>query len=434
MAGRKDEYVKDCFQALSSPKDGYAIEDCTDPWHKRLLAFLVPILYPEKPNWITVTMGNTIFGALNGGRKVNWARIISNLVVQLAARVGKSRASPICPFLYHLYERKELLRLEEEKSWKIQEAMMKYGESGSSDEGGSRSGSDDESEEEEEEEEECQVLLNQNPKQQRQEDAPLIPKVEGAPAISSKNWFEHICNMLEEMQAEHRLIGELIGEACLLAVCAPSELPDRIRKMMLEQARVEDSKRLREENARLNLDVGSLINKNRAARKQAEAAVATAEKIRMFASQAGEVVAKVELFDEKVGIGSKPSGTRIALILTDYLEKLESILAAMRVVVNQVTDLRRQPERQDLGASCSKGVPNLSNLSLPETFSGLLSMEELTGVDATPVSKIALGPKDSRKGMSPGKKNKDEIMTSASKGESESGNEDFPIPDLHQRR
>jgi hypothetical protein len=311
MAGRKDEYAKDCFQALPSPKDGYTIEDCTDPRHKRLLAFLVPILYPEKPNRITVTMDNTIFGALNGRRKVNWARIISNLIVQLAARVGKSRASPICPFLYHLYERKELLRPEEEKSWKIQEAMMKYGESGSSDEGRSGSGSDDELEEEEEEE--CQVLLNRNPKRQRQEDAPFIPKVEGAPAISSKNRFEHICNMLGEMQAEHRLRGELINEACLLAVCVLLELPDRIRKMMLEQAQVEDSKRLREENARLNLEVGSLINENRAARKQAEAAVAAAEKIRMFASQAGEVVAKAELFDKKVGIGSKPSGTRIAL-------------------------------------------------------------------------------------------------------------------------
>jgi hypothetical protein len=46
-----------------------------------------------------------------------------------------------------------------------------------------------------------------------------------------------------------------------------------------------------------------------------------AERIRMFAHQAGEVVAKAELFDEKVGIGSKPSGTRIAMILTDYAEK-----------------------------------------------------------------------------------------------------------------
>jgi hypothetical protein len=338
MAGQKDEYVKDCFRALPNPKDGYAIEDCTDVWHRRVLEFLVPILYPEKPNWVTITMGNTIFGALSGGRKVNWAQIISNLVVQLVARVGKSRASPICPFLYHLYECKELLRVEEEQNWKIQEAMMKYGESGSSDEDGSRSGSDDETEEEEEED--CQVVLNRNPtKQQRQEeklsqeDVPLIPKMEGIPDTSSKDRFEYICNVLGEMQAEHRMRGELLREACQLADCTPSDLPDRIRKMVVEQFRVEDSKRLIEENARLNLEVGALMNENQTTRMQAEATATVAEKIRMFANQAGEVVAKTELFDGKVGIGSKPSGTRIALILTDYSEKLEGILVEMREVV-----------------------------------------------------------------------------------------------------
>jgi hypothetical protein len=234
LAGRKDEYVKDCFQELPSPKDGYAIEDCTNPRHRRVLAFLVPILYPEKLNRITVTMGNTIFGALNGGRKVNWARIITNLVVQLAARVGKSCASPICPFLYHLYERKELLLPEEEKSWKIQEAMMKYGESGSSDE---------------EEEDECQVLLNRVPKRPRQEEKPvqggatLTPKVEGVSATSSKDRFKSICKALGEMQAEHRMRGELLRVVCQLVDCTLTNLPDRIRKMVTEQSRVEDSKK-----------------------------------------------------------------------------------------------------------------------------------------------------------------------------------------------
>jgi hypothetical protein len=33
------------------------------------------------------------------------------------------------------------------------------------------------------------------------------------------------------------------------------------------------------------------------------------------------------------------------MILTDYAEKLERVLADIRVVVNQVTDLLRQPER-----------------------------------------------------------------------------------------
>jgi hypothetical protein len=440
LAGRKDEYVKECFKDLPSPKDGYSIDDCKDPRHRRLLVFLVSIVYPEKPNRITVTWGNTIFGALNGGRKVNWARIITTLVIQLAARVGKSRATPICPFLYHLYKRKELLKPKEEKSWKIQEGMLKYGKSGSEDEGGSGSGSEDESDDEEkEEEEETQALLNRPPKWPRQEDkseqigATLVPKVEGLTLSSSKDRFQSICNALGEMQAEHDRRAELLKEACQLAVCAPSELPDRIRKMMVDQARVEDSRKLREENARLNLEVGNLINENRAAWTQAEAATAAAERIREFAHQAGQVVAKAELFDEKVGIRSKPSGIRIAMILTDYSEKLERVLVDMRVVVSQVTDLLRQPERQDLVASSSKGLPTLSKLFLPDNFSELPTMEELTGVNVTPESRILRGPKEVRKTKSPEKKMRDEVMTSVSKGESGSEQEEVPIPDLDQR-
>jgi hypothetical protein len=71
LAGRKDDYVKDCFEELPSPKDGYAIEDCMDARYRHVLAFLVPILYPEKLNRITVILGNTIFGALKGGKKVD---------------------------------------------------------------------------------------------------------------------------------------------------------------------------------------------------------------------------------------------------------------------------------------------------------------------------------------------------------------------------
>jgi hypothetical protein len=438
LAGRKDEYVKDCFKELPSPKDRYAIEDCTDPRHRRVLAFLVPILYPEKPNWITVTMGNTIFGALNRGRKVNWAKIITNLVIQLAARVGKSRASPICPFLYHLYERKELLLPEEEKSWKVQEAMMKYGESGSSDKNESGSGSDNETEDKEED---CQVLLNRVPKRPRQEEksaqggATLTPKVEGVPVTTSKDRFEAIVKALGEMHAEHRMRGELLRVVCQLVDCTPTSLPDRIRKMVADHSRVEDLKKLRDENAALNLELGTFMSENQAARKQAGTALAATERIRMFAHQAGKVVAKAELFDEKVGIGSKPSGTRIAMILTDYSEKLEQVLEDMREVVDNVTSLRRQPERQDLVASSSKGVPNLSKLSLPDSFSGLPNVEDYTGVDVTPESKGVQGPKDARKGKSPGKKDRDVIMTSASKEvESGFGEDRFLILDLHQRR
>jgi hypothetical protein len=148
------------------------------------------------------------------------------------------------------------------------------------------------------------------------------------------------------------------------------------------------------------------------------------------------VVAKAELFDEKVGIGSKPSGTRIAMILTDYAKKLERVLVDMKEVVSNVTHLRRYPERPDLAASSSKSFPTFSKLSLPDSFSGLPNVEELTGVEVTPESKGVKGPMDAKgsKSKSPAKKSRDVVMTPATKeGKTGSGEERFPIPDLHVR-
>jgi hypothetical protein len=255
-------------------------------------------------------------------------------------------------------------------------------------------------------------------------------KVEGVSVTTSKDRFEAIVKALGEMQGEHRMRGELLRVVCQLVDCTPTSLPDWIRKLVAEE-----SKKLRDENAALNLELGALISENQAARMQAGAALAAAERIRAFAHQAGEVVAKAELFDEKVGIGSKPSGTRIAMILTDYAEKLERVLEDMREVVDHVSSLRRQPERQDLVASSSKGFPTLSKLSLPDNFSGLPMMEELTGADVTPESKGVQEPKDAKKGKSPKMKNRDVVRTSASKeAESGSGEDRFPMPDLNQRR
>jgi hypothetical protein len=230
--------------------------------------------------------------------------------------------------------------------------------------------------------------------------------------------------------------GELLKVVCQIVDCTPTNLPDRIRKLVVDHSQAEDSKKLRDENAALNLELGTLISENQAARKQGEAALAAAERIRTFAHQAGKVVAKAELFDEKVGIRSKPSGTRIAMILMDYAEKLERVLVDMREVVSNVTHLRRYPERPDLAASSSKSFPTLSKLSLPDSFSSLPNVEELTGVEVTLESKGVKGLIDAKgsKNKSPAKKSRDVVMTPTTKeGETGSGEERFPIPDLHVR-
>ena len=60
------------FMHQVDPKDGYSMNDCRVDRHQRLLEFLVLIVHPDKSTQVTITIRNTIFGALDGGREVDW--------------------------------------------------------------------------------------------------------------------------------------------------------------------------------------------------------------------------------------------------------------------------------------------------------------------------------------------------------------------------
>ena len=71
FASRTDKFIGSKFQNPANPKDGFAIADCEDSRAKKVLEFLIPIIYPKKPTRVTVMVGNTIFGALLGEQKVD---------------------------------------------------------------------------------------------------------------------------------------------------------------------------------------------------------------------------------------------------------------------------------------------------------------------------------------------------------------------------
>ena len=88
--------------------------------------FVVPIIHLDKPTWVTITIGNTIFGALNGGRPVDWGVVFQDLAQRLVAKVGKSKPTPISPFLSHLYHSKDILTGEEETKYKAAQELINY--------------------------------------------------------------------------------------------------------------------------------------------------------------------------------------------------------------------------------------------------------------------------------------------------------------------
>ena len=128
LANRTDKYVEGKFLHEVDPKDGFLVRECKDARERRLLEFLVPIVHPDKSTQVTRTLGNTIFGAISGERSVDSSIIFMELVNQKAmvGGVGKAKPTPICPFLYHLYESKGLLTEDEETDYKAAQELNRY--------------------------------------------------------------------------------------------------------------------------------------------------------------------------------------------------------------------------------------------------------------------------------------------------------------------
>ena len=132
LAERTDKYAVNRFRNPADPKDGYKASDYRDARNQQLLEFLSPIVYLEKPTRITVTMANTIFGALGyrknpAPRPINWGWLIHSIMEKLAGTVSSRKTTPICPYLFDLYHFKEVLSELENSDYKKGESLLKYG-------------------------------------------------------------------------------------------------------------------------------------------------------------------------------------------------------------------------------------------------------------------------------------------------------------------
>ena len=103
MASRTYRFIDGKFSACVNPKDGFAVLECKDLRARRVLEFLVPLLYSEKPTRVTITVGNTIFGALSGERPIDWRHVMKDVVQRLFVGMGRSKATPLCSYVFHIH-------------------------------------------------------------------------------------------------------------------------------------------------------------------------------------------------------------------------------------------------------------------------------------------------------------------------------------------
>ena len=86
----------------------------------------MPILYSEKPARVIVTVGNTIFGAYIGERKVDWALVIRDTVRRLLTKVDKSKPMPNCPYQLHLYIAHDVVQAEDKRVYMVGKSFMRH--------------------------------------------------------------------------------------------------------------------------------------------------------------------------------------------------------------------------------------------------------------------------------------------------------------------
>ena len=109
-----------------NPKDEFVIADYKDVRVKCILEFFIFILYLKKPTDVTVTIGNTNFGALLGDRLVDWSFILHTVVGRLVENVEKDKTTPICPYLFHMYKEQQVLLLGEVVTYNLGKEFVKY--------------------------------------------------------------------------------------------------------------------------------------------------------------------------------------------------------------------------------------------------------------------------------------------------------------------
>ena len=71
-------------------------------------------------------VGNTIFGVLSGERPIDWKSVHKDIVQRLYSSMGKSKATPFCPYIFHLYHTNECLLQSKKKDYRIAKALLKH--------------------------------------------------------------------------------------------------------------------------------------------------------------------------------------------------------------------------------------------------------------------------------------------------------------------
>ena len=341
MASRTNQFIDGKFSGRVNPKDGYAVVDCKEPRARKILEFLVPLLYPEKPTRVTITVGNTIFGALSGERPVDWRVVVKDLVQRLLTGMGRSKATPICPYVFYLYHSHELLLPAEKQEYRMKEALLKHNVECEGEE--EPENPEDPDEEESSDDSECESLtpseiqeiqkqeaarLKKSPlNKQKQPPAPKEPVVNKwkspPPMDASERNYQTIANACREIRAREREREALIQALCKrLGNVQPDELLEAVDDLLF-QKKVDELEAknvfLHEKANKTGAELKEEKEEHKKALDKLNLSLAFNQKLETYVGHTGDVVNKAKLFDANLAKNPVTAG-KVILVLVDFAE------------------------------------------------------------------------------------------------------------------
>ena len=318
-------------------------------------------------------MGNTIFGALSWERPVDWEIVVKDLVQRLLSGMGKSKATPICPYVFHLYHSQELLLPTEKKEYRTKEALQKYNvESEGEDDPESPANPD---EEESSDDSECESLtpseireiqkqnatqLKKSPMNKRKQlpapNEPVANKRKSPPPLEGPDRsYQVIAHAMKEIREREREQQGLIRAMCARLgniqleglLEAIDDLPSqkkvdelKAKNLFLHEKAKKVSDKLKEEK-----------EAHRKALDKLNLSLAFNQKLETYVGHTGDVVNKAQLFDANLAKNPVTAG-KVIPVLVDFAEKMEELLDEMRIPFDGL-----QPEVPPVAA---ENLPDIS--------------------------------------------------------------------------
>ena len=387
------------FSARVNPKDGFVVADCKEARARRVLEFLVSLLYPEKPTRVTITVGNTIFGALSGERLVDWGQVVKDLVQRFFSRMGKSNATLICPYIFHLYQSHEVLLPAEKKEYMIKEVLFKHNV-----ESEGKEDPEDLEEVEDSEDSDRESLSSREIREiQKQEFAWMkkspwnksgssatkelvVKRKTPTPLEGPDRSYQVIAHTLKEIRERER---EHAQKALIRALCkklgniqpeglleAVDSLPTKKKVDELEAK----TTFLLEKASKASTELKEVKEDHHKVLDKLNVALAFNQNLEAYVGHTRDVVNKARLFDTSLAKNPVSAG-KIIPVLVDFAEKMEELLDEMRVLFDGL-----QPE-----------VPSVATENLPDIlgeFPSLTGWGKEAAPTETPTKPDQPGPSE----------------------------------------